>query len=153
MRRTRITVFTALCFTLLMQAGVYAQQETKSKFKVVDTAFCPEIEPGEKWCGISDINFSPDVGRLYCCTRIFATEDGEIYHNWIYNGKSVASVELKVLRSGGYRTRSYKSIYPKQIGEWRVEVVAAGEVISTLPFIIAPAEQPEEDMPPVSSDE
>ncbi len=153
MKSKGMSVFWVFFFVLLMQSGVNAQQETKPKFKVVDTAFCSDIEPGEKWCDSSDINFTPDVGELYCCTKIFATEDGEIYHNWIYNGKAMASVELKVLRSGGYRTRSVKSIFPKQIGEWRVEVVAEGEVISTLPFVIAPPEQPEDEQSPVSSDE
>lgn len=153
MKNKVISLFWVFSFVLIMQSGVNAQQETGPKFKVVDTAFCPDIEPGEKWCGSSDINFLPDVGELYCCTKIFATDDGEIYHNWIYNGKTVASVELNVLRSGGYRTRNLKTIYPQQIGEWRVEVVADGEVISTLPFIIAPAEQPEDDQPPASSDD
>ncbi len=155
MRNKRISVFIAFGFVLSMQGSgvVYAQEKTKPKFKVVDTAFCPEIEPGKKWCDSSDIKFPADVGRLYCCTRIFAAEDGEIYHSWIFDGKPVASIKLKVLRSGAYRTRSYKTIYPKQMGNWRVEVVAEGEVISTLPFTITPAEQPPVDLPSVGSDE
>ena len=115
------------------------EDAVKPRFRVVDWAFCTDIDMEKKWCaGEGDTRFPADVGRLYCCTKIFASGDGKIYHNWIFEGKRVSSVELDVRRSNGYRTRSYKTIPEKYAGDWKVEVVADGEVIDTLHFTITP---------------
>jgi hypothetical protein len=151
MRKKGISVLAALCFMLSMQVGsVYAEGET-AKFKVIDTAFCPDIEAGRRWCESSDVEFPADVGKIYCCTKIAATEDGEIYHRWIFEGEEMASVKLNILRSGGFRTRSYKTVFPNQAGNWKVEVVADGEVIVSLPITITPSkESPAEESAPAS---
>jgi hypothetical protein len=160
MRRKIIAILAAFCFVLVAQRGkAYAQEETKSKFRVIDTAFCSEAEMDfdKRWCSSSNVKFPVDIGRLYCCTKIFASENGEISHNWIFEGESLTPIELKVSRSPGYRTRSYKTLSPKHIGNWKVEVEAEGEVLVTLPITITPSEEPTEEpkinLPSVSPDE
>lgn len=155
MRRKVIAISAAFCFVLVAQLGkVYAQDETTTKFRVIDTAFCSEADMDfdNKWCRSSNVKFPVDIGRLYCCTKIFAGEDGEISHNWIFEGESLAPVNLKVSRSPGYRTRSFKTLSPKHIGNWKVEVKAEGEVLVTLPITITPSEEPKINLPSVSPD-
>jgi len=148
MRRKVIAISAFFCLVLIAQHGkAYAQEEAEPKFKVIDTAFCSEADMDfdNKWCRNSKVKFPVDIGRLYCCTKIFAREDGEISHNWIFEGEPFPPVKLRVLRSPGYRTRSVKTLFPKQIGNWKVEVEAEGKILVTLPVTITPPEETSEE--------
>lgn len=148
MRRKVIAISAIFFLVLVAQHGkAHAQEEAEPKFKVIDTAFCSEADMDfdNKWCSNSKVKFPVDIGRLYCCTKIFAREDGEISHNWIFEGEPLPPVKLRVLRSPGYRTRSVKTLFPKHIGNWKVEVVAEGEVLVSLPITITPSEETTEE--------
>jgi hypothetical protein len=156
MRRKVIVISVVFCLVLIAQRGkAYAQEEAEPKFKVIDTAFCSEADMDfdNKWCSNSKVKFPVDVGRLYCCTKIFAREDGDISHNWIFEGEPLTPVRLNVSRSPGYRTRSVKTLFPKHIGNWKVEVEAEGEVLVTLPITITPSEEPTEEKTEEPSEE
>lgn len=82
--------------------------------------------------------FKSNVGKLYCYSKIRgmnATEN-HVVHRWIYNGKALSNVTLK-LKSKLYRTYSTKTITKDMVGDWEVEIVSPdGKVLKTLEFVI-----------------
>jgi hypothetical protein len=67
-------------------------------------------------------SFSPDVGRLWCHSKITGAEtETTVVHVWYHQGVERARVELPV-RSKAWRTWSSKRIMPQWTGEWRVVV-------------------------------
>lgn len=80
--------------------------------------------------------FTPEVGRLYCFTRIAAAADSQITHVWLKDGQEMARVELTV-RSNDWRTWSSKAIMPEWTGAWQVDVLAGdGTLLKSLPFTV-----------------
>lgn len=81
--------------------------------------------------------FAPEVGRLYCFTRIAgAAADSQITHVWLKDGQEMARVELTV-RSNDWRTWSSKAIMPEWTGAWQVDVLAGdGTLLKSLPFTV-----------------
>jgi hypothetical protein len=66
---------------------------------------------------------SPQVGQVYCYTRIAgAAEGAEVTHVWSWQGREMARVALPV-RSNDWRTWSSKRILPQWTGEWTVAVL------------------------------
>lgn len=101
------------------------------------------IEAGE--------SFPPDVGRLYCFTRINgAVEPTHATHVWFHENREIDRIEVNV---GGptWRTWSYKTIPPGWIGAWRVDIEDAdGVIIYSLPFTITEEAPGEESAPDTS---
>jgi hypothetical protein len=59
-----------------------------------------------------------------------------VTHNWYLNGELKSSVDLPV-KSGSWRTWSFKRIEPADVGDGMVEVVSAeGVVLTTIIFFI-----------------
>ena len=82
-------------------------------------------------------SFPPDVGKLYCFTKVKGA-NGESYikHQWYYGEKRMASVRLKV-DSGVWRTFSSKNVLPTWTGDWKVVITTdSGEVLKTIEFKI-----------------
>ena len=78
------------------------------------------IKPGFK--------FSNNVDSLFCYTKI--SNNGskqEIKHLWYYNDNLITSVVYNIKTSYNYRSWSKKTILPKQIGQWRVDIVDSNE--------------------------
>ena len=88
------------------------------------------IKPGYK--------FINNVDSLFCYTKISNTgPKQEIKHVWFYEDKEISSVVYNIKTSYNYRSWSRKTIYPKQIGNWRVDVVARnGTIIGTRNFSV-----------------
>lgn len=80
--------------------------------------------------------FSANVGRVHCWTRITGATGMSIEHVWIHPDGQRTPVTLEV---GGspWRTWSSKEIPPEWTGEWSVEIRdAAGNVLETLSFVV-----------------
>ena len=82
--------------------------------------------------------FFNNVDSLFCYTKISNTgPKQEIKHVWFFEDKEISSVIYNIKTSYNYRSWSRKTIYPKQIGNWKVEVVDKdGEIIGTRNFSI-----------------
>jgi hypothetical protein len=77
----------------------------------------------------------PTGQRVYCWTRVLDGVAGNfIYHVWFHEGREIQSVELAV-EAGHWRTWSYKTLFPGQLGAWRVEIQnAQGELLGSYDF-------------------
>jgi hypothetical protein len=86
--------------------------------------------------GVGDV-FAKDVSRVYCFTHIVGAASGtQLIHNWYYQGKLKASVNLTV-GSSDFRTWSYKTMLPQWTGEWMVEVLLSnGTPLQNITFVI-----------------
>ena len=69
-------------------------------------------------------SFINNVDSLFCYTKI--TNSGskqEIKHIWYFDDKEISSVTYNIKTSYNYRSWSRKTIYPSQLGKWRVDVI------------------------------
>ncbi|ACO04363.1 MAG TPA: DUF2914 domain-containing protein [Persephonella sp.] len=106
----------SLIFSILMIITI----SKASQIEVIDMKFARDVVNREP-VDVSD-RFPPDIGRVYCWTKIKAdTVPTKIYHVWYYNEKEMAKVELEI-RYPVFRTWSYKTILPQWTGEWKVVV-------------------------------
>jgi len=82
--------------------------------------------------------FLNNVDSLFCYTKISNTgPKQEIKHVWYFEDKEISSVVYNIKTSYNYRSWSRKTIYPKQIGSWKVEVIGLdGDVIGTRKFSV-----------------
>ncbi len=91
--------------------------------------------------GVGD-TFPYTIEKLYCYSKILGAEaDDYVEHRWYYGDKLMATVPLR-LGGSNWRTYSSKRIIRVWEGEWRVEIVHAGEAIKTLKFTITGPEEP-----------
>lgn len=102
------------------------------------------IEEGVICTGVEDRvplgaseTFPPDVGRLYCFTKIVgASSDMVVKHLWYREDGLLHTQELAV---GGspWRTWSNKTITPDMSGAWKVEIRDGDDnLITTLKFTV-----------------
>jgi len=88
--------------------------------KVEDIKFAVAIQDREP-VGISE-KFPPDIGKVYCWTKVVAQEvPTNIYHVWYYGDREMARVELGITYHT-FRTWSSKKILPQWVGTWKVVV-------------------------------
>ncbi len=79
-------------------------------------------------------SFKPDVGKVYCWTKVTGAEGTEITHAWYKGDEKMSEVKLAV-KYPSTRTWSYKTIPEDGKGDWRVDVLAAdGTVMKSLTF-------------------
>jgi hypothetical protein len=79
-------------------------------------------------------SFPATVGTLYCFTKVGQAQAGAtIEHVWYHSDVEVGRKELDI---GGspWRTWSSKIIPADATGDWRVDIVANGQVIKSLSF-------------------
>ncbi len=128
--RKALFVHIAAMFVFLSMAA-YAQ----AGLTVREAAIARGIEDHEP-VGVAG-TFPPDVGKVYCYTKIAGGRPGDhITHVWYYGERKMAEVELAI-GSPLFRTYSSKRILPSWTGGWRVEVLGPdGTVLQTLEFTI-----------------
>jgi Protein of unknown function (DUF2914) len=79
-------------------------------------------------------SFKPDVGKVYCWTKVTGAEGTEITHAWFKGDEKMGEVKLAV-KYPSTRTWSAKTIPADGTGDWRVDVIAAdGTVLKSLSF-------------------
>jgi len=82
-------------------------------------------------------SFKPDVGKVYCWTKVTGAEGGEITHVWYKGDEKMTEVKLPI-KYASTRTWSAKTIPADGKGDWKVEVLGPdGTVLQTLTFTIA----------------
>jgi len=88
------------------------------------------IKPGKE--------FSNRIDSLYCYTKISNSgSKQELKHIWYYNNREMTRVLYNVKPSFNYRSWSKKTIYPENIGKWRVDVMDQdGNILGSRSFTI-----------------
>ncbi len=116
------------------EPGAKANEERDNNISIESAAIGTAIVDRE--VSGAATSFPPDVGKLWCYTKIKNGNGTTITHKWFYEDELLAAVPLEI-RSDLYRTRSSKRILPGWSGPWRVEVAAEdGTTIKTLEFTI-----------------
>jgi len=123
----------AIC--LPFTAVAVAQQD--NGLEIARAAICRNVvdrEPVD-----AGTSFEAPVGKLCCFTHVTGAQGAtEIYHVWSFGESERAVVKLQVGASS-WRTYSSKIIQPREIGEWRVDVLGPeGDVLKALHFEITP---------------
>ena len=112
------------------------KNQRASSLKLMDIKICKFIK--KRTPVGSDIIFSNNIDSLYCYTRIQNKgRKKEVKHIWYYEGNIMTQVRYNVKRANIYRSWTKKTIYPHQIGRWRVDVHDNnGTVIGSINFEI-----------------
>ena len=124
---------------LIAAAAVVAQTgeeaATQASNLTVEAVLCTSVVDRQP-VGEAD-TFGDDVGKVCLWTRIKgATDTTFVKHNWYFEGKEMASVELAV-KSPNWRTYSSKNILPEWDGNWEVKVVdASGQTLVSRKFTV-----------------
>ena len=86
----------------------------------------------------TDTYFENTVDSLFCYTRVQNTGGKqELTHIWYFEDQKIGTVRYNIKTSNIYRSWTRKTILPKQIGTWRVEVQdTAGVIIGSEFFYI-----------------
>ena len=86
----------------------------------------------------SDVIFSNNVDSLYCYTRIQNKgKKREVKHIWYYEDRMMTQVRYNVRKSNTFRSWTRKTIYPHQVGKWRVDIHDNnGTIIGSIDFEI-----------------
>ena len=81
-------------------------------------------------------SFINNVDSLFCYTKISNSgSKKEIKHIWYFDDKEISSVTYNIKTSYNYRSWSKKTIYPRQIGKWRVDVIDSfGNILGSRNF-------------------
>lgn len=81
-------------------------------------------------------SFPYDTEVLYCYSKITGGAEGDhVEHRWYFKDTLMATVPLNV-NGPSWRTHSSKRIIRIWEGEWRVDIINAGEVLKSLKFTI-----------------
>jgi len=88
------------------------------------------IKPGMK--------FINNVDSLFCYTKISNSgSKQEVKHIWYFENSEMTTVSYNIKTSYNYRSWSKKTIYPNQIGKWRVDVVSkSGNILGSRDFTV-----------------
>ena len=83
-------------------------------------------------------SFINNVDSLFCYTKISNSgSKKEIKHIWYFDDKEISRVTYNIKTSYNYRSWSKKTIYPRQIGKWRVDVIDSfGNILGSRNFNI-----------------
>jgi len=127
----------ALLIVMVGLFGAFTARTYASPIQVAEASICVNVV--DLQCQGKALTFSPDVGKLYCFTRILgAQEPTQIFHVWYYKEIERARVALQV-NSPNWRTYSSKIIQPHETGEWRVEILGPdNELLKVIHFQIEP---------------
>ena len=138
----------SLIVSLIVFATLIGFPALSSGQEIVDIIFARDVsdkepvapfEPGA-YCGnqsqpggqVPVIN-SQDDRKVFLWNRIKSTAADVLRHRWYKDGVEVATVELELGESPGYRTWSSKNIDPNfHLGNWRVEVSTASNPSNVL---------------------
>ena len=84
------------------------------------------------------IKFINNVDSLFCYTKISNSgSKQEVKHIWYFENKEMTTVSYNIKTSYNYRSWSKKTIYPNQIGNWRVDVISKiGDLLGSREFTI-----------------
>lgn len=120
---------------LLFPATAAAQVQPGGELAVADAAIAVAVVNRQPQ-GVAQ-TFAPDVGRLYCWTRVTgAVGETQVEHVWYWGDQEMARVPLRI-GSPNWRTWSRKNILPEWTGSWRVDVVGPdGTVLRSIPFTV-----------------
>lgn len=78
--------------------------------------------------------FPATVGNVFCHVKIGKTQPGaQIELVWYHNDVEVGRKQLSIGASP-WRTWGSKVIPPEATGDWRVDIVADGKVLKSVPF-------------------
>jgi hypothetical protein len=108
---------------------------SQKEIRVPEAVVCQDVV-NRAPVGVGEV-FAKEVPRVYCFTHVVGAASGtQLIHNWYYQGKLKASVNL-TLGSSDFRTWSYKTMMPQWTGEWMVEVLLSdGTPLQNIIFVV-----------------
>jgi len=127
------SIFFITAIIVLFPSVLFSQDQ--AGIEVINIVVCTSVEDRQP-VG-ADSAFSPDVGQLYCFTKLTSRSyTSTVSHVWFYGDMQMAKVDLPI-NAQTWRTWSSKKILPEWTGDWRVEVQdSSGNVISNTAFIV-----------------
>jgi len=86
----------------------------------------------------TDVYFNNNVDSLFCYTRIQNQgRKQEVKHVWYYENQLMTQIRYNIKKSNIYRSWTRKTIFPHQVGQWRVDIQdSAGNIIGSKEFQI-----------------
>ena len=143
MRRLTIAMFVAVPVLALGQEAEKPAAEAAPSAEAAKEGGA-QVADAKLGTGVQDrepqrvaTSFKPDVGKVYCWTKVTGAEGGEITHVWYKGDEKMGEVKLPI-KFASTRTWSAKTIPAEGKGDWKVEVLGPdGAVLQTLTFTIA----------------
>ncbi len=136
MKRNPGVILALLSLVLIAATPAIAEQNLLSNegLHVGEVAFCETVTDRMP---VGEAETFATGQRVYCWTRVLDGSAGEfIYHVWFHDDREIQSVELAV-EAGHWRTWSYKTLFPGQLGTWRVETQnAQGDILDSHDFSV-----------------
>ncbi len=144
MRRLTLAMLVAVPAVALGQEPAKADAEPAPKTEAAAKEGGAHVADAKLGTGVQDrepqgvaTSFKPDVGKVYCWTKVTGAEGGEITHVWYRGEEKMGEVKLAI-QYASTRTWSAKTIPADGKGDWKVEVLGPdGAVLQTLSFTIA----------------
>lgn len=135
MKTWSLAAVIATVAALFVGLSASASPGQTDSLQVSEIAICKDVVDLE--CVESGNDFSPNVGKLFCFTRIKgAQKPTKVTHVWYFGSTERARVELEV-NSSNWRTYSSKIIQAHEVGIWTVVVLGpAGHVLDNAHFEI-----------------
>jgi hypothetical protein len=78
-------------------------------------------------------SFPAGTAKVVCFTKITGAADMEIEHAWYKGDTEIARVKLPI-KGSPFRTYSSKTLPADAKGDWRCDVVHAGNVLTSVKF-------------------
>lgn len=136
MKTWNLAVVIATVAALFVGLSVSTSLGKTDSLQVSEIAICKDVV--DLKCVEPGYDFSPNVGKLFCFTRIKgAQEPTKVTHVWYFGATERARVELEV-NSPNWRTYSSKIIQAHEVGIWTVVVLGpGGHVLENVHFEIS----------------
>jgi len=81
--------------------------------------------------------FTPDVGKLYCFTKVSGASAGTVIKHLWYRAENLLHTQDLPIGGSPWRTWSSKTIAPDMTGDWKVEIRDADDnLVTTLNFTV-----------------
>ncbi len=136
MKRNHGVILALLSLILIAATPAIAEQNHLGNdgLHVGEVAFCETVTDRMP---VGEAKTFATGQRVYCWTRVLDGSAGDfVYHVWFHEGREIQSVELAV-EAGHWRTWSYKTLFPGQLGTWRVETQnAQGDILDSHDFSV-----------------
>jgi len=129
---------------VLCVVGVWAAGQEQQEEPLPEATSALVIEEGVVCTGVVDRvpqgaaeTFPPDVGKLYCFTKVSGGAEGTVIKHLWYHGQDLLHTQELAVGGSPWRTWSIKTITPDRTGAWKVEIKDGSDIlVATLNFTV-----------------
>ena len=119
----------ALSLSIALPIRAHAQDSTKAP--TVEAAVGTSV--ADKALAGAAESFPNGTASVVCFTKITGAADSELEHVWYMGETEMARVKLAI-KGSPFRTWSTKKLPAEARGDWRCDVVLAGNVLASVKF-------------------